>query len=902
MSGGGAKNPSTRLLPPIKNPLFNPNEDQEDVRVTSVNSHPERPRPGRRLGGLANLFSSRHRNSGSPSSGREEIEGDSDNAGDSGENSKKLSPRSDRPVSNNLQRPNKGRTSTTEASKSDTGSGNVKTRVPNSSRFARNLSNTNATEAINDANNSSGDVLSENEESKRVSSSKQTSRPLITDKKRTALLHRGKEKRSMLVTQTSEDGECKLLSVSKSQHQRLEASNSDSEVVVRRNRASKIESEKKPEKIRYHNALSLRNDMRTALASGDYQNILEFLTTTFDSFSEMTAVFMRKDEYDPEEFGESGIDHDFVRMTYEIVLTLPQDVHKNVLKSVVNSLLQDIKRQRTKDDLRAYTILLQNPQFNKSSTYVIFAHLLRQVSSLTDGEHQFLVHWFRRFPVNSFKATITRIQQFISVRLFPTKSNELPPDEKCTWWIPSAVKVLALLNASNWLLTPPLVNHTYFYNHSLDHIDLMSEYYSWQNPAANPGKFSFCQYPFILSLAAKRYIMQKDSESQMIVMARKSLVAKVQRREMPDMGMLFLNIKVRRSHLISDSLNEISRKQRDLKKKLKVTFAGEPGLDMGGLTKEWFLLLIRRIFRQEYGMFTYNEKSRTYWFSKTCVDNDSEFNLVGVLMGLAVYNSIILDIRFPPCCYKKLLSPAVVPFHNPNAAVGLAPLGLQDLMETMPDLGRGLKELLEYEGDVEEDLCQTFQISYTVFGEVVTHSLKPKGDRIPVTKENRQEYVNLYVDYLLNKSIYQQFASFYHGFHSVCASNALIMLRPEEVEMLVCGNPELDMDALRKVTVYDGYTKNDPVIRYFWDVVLSFALELKKKLLLFATGSDRVPIGGMGEMEFKIVRMEVAHSTSMLPMAHTCFNQLCLPAYKNRKVLKQKLTIAISNAEGFGIE
>lgn len=40
------------------------------------------------------------------------------------------------------------------------------------------------------------------------------------------------------------------------------------------------------------------------------------------------------------------------------------------------------------------------------------------------------------------------------------------------------------------------------------------------------------------------------------------------------------------------------------------------------------------------------------------------------------------------------------------------------------------------------------------------------------------------------------------------------MLRPEEVEMLVCGNPELDMDALRKVTVYDGYTKNDSAIRF----------------------------------------------------------------------------------------
>lgn len=230
------------------------------------NSHPERPRPGRRLGGLANLFTSRHRNSGSPNSALEEIEGGSGNAGDMGESSNKLSPslspRSDRPVSKNLKRPTRGTTVTTEATKLDTGSGNVKTmnsRVPNSSRFARNLSNTNATEAINDANNCTGDVLSDNEESTRVSSSKQTSRPAISDKKRTALLHRGKEKRSLMVKQESEDGECKLLSVSKSQHQRLEATSSDSEVVVRRTSRVRNEPEKKPEKkIRYDNALSLR--------------------------------------------------------------------------------------------------------------------------------------------------------------------------------------------------------------------------------------------------------------------------------------------------------------------------------------------------------------------------------------------------------------------------------------------------------------------------------------------------------------------------------------------------------------------------------------------------------------------------------------------------------------------
>ena len=75
------------------------------------------------------------------------------------------------------------------------------------------------------------------------------------------------------------------------------------------------------------------------------------------------------------------------------------------------------------------------------------------------------------------------------------------------------------------------------------------------------------------------------------------------------------------------------------------------------------------------------------------------------------------------------------------------------------------------------------------------------------------EYVQLYINYLLNESIYHQFAAFYHGFHSVCASNALIMLRPEEVEMLVCGSPNFDLDALERVTNYDGYKKSDPTVR-----------------------------------------------------------------------------------------
>ncbi|XP_029465723.1 probable E3 ubiquitin-protein ligase HECTD2 isoform X2 [Rhinatrema bivittatum] len=650
--------------------------------------------------------------------------------------------------------------------------------------------------------------------------------------------------------------------------------------------------------IRTKTMKDFQEDIDKAKASGDWKAVHDFYLATFDSFLELNAAFKRDANAPFSTIEDCGVNAKFLNAVYDALLHTPQDIQKSVLKGIINSLLQEWKGPRTKDDLRAYFILLQNPQFNSTSTYVIYAHLLRQIATLAEADHHFLVHWFKKILQRRFKQLVDRLLQFISLRLFPAKPEEFPPLPKCSWWIPSATKVLALLNAANSLTNSPIIPYTDFYNSTLDLIDLMEEYYNWQCYGNSP-RFSFCQYPFIISIAAKKVVIQRDSEQQMISIARQSLVDKVSRRQRPDMNMLFLNVKIRRMQLVSDSLDELTRKRADLKKKLKVTFVGEAGLDMGGLTKEWFLLLIRQIFHPDYGMFSFHKDSHSHWFSSFKCDNYSEFRLVGTLMGLAVYNSITLDIRFPPCCYKKLLSPPIVPCDQ-NTLVGIAVVTLDDLYQIMPELAHGLSELLSYEGNVEEDFYSTFQVFQEEFGVIKSYNLKPSGDKIPVTNQNRKEYVQLYVDFLLNKSIYKQFASFYYGFHSVCDSNALMLLRPEEVEILVCGNPELDMYALQKNTQYDGFVKTDPTVRYFWDVVLGYSLDLQKKLLHFATGSDRVPVGGMADLNFKISKNET--STNWLPIAHTCFNQLCLPTYKSKKELKQKLTIAISNAEGFGIE
>jgi E3 ubiquitin-protein ligase HUWE1 len=57
--------------------------------------------------------------------------------------------------------------------------------------------------------------------------------------------------------------------------------------------------------------------------------------------------------------------------------------------------------------------------------------------------------------------------------------------------------------------------------------------------------------------------------------------------------------------------------------------------------------------------------------------------------------------------------------------------------------------------------------------------------------------------------------------------------------------------------------------------------------------------GMRGVQKFSIHR---AHGdNSLLPTAHTCFNQLDLPAYSSLEELRKKLLIAINEgSEGFG--
>ena len=99
---------------------------------------------------------------------------------------------------------------------------------------------------------------------------------------------------------------------------------------------------------------------------------------------------------------------------------------------------------------------------------------------------------------------------------------------------------------------------------------------------------------------------------------------------------------------------------------------------------------------------------------------------------------------------------------------------VQDLKRAMPELSRGLQQLLDFEGDVETTFARAFEVEYDYFGELRSIELKPGGSAIPVTNDNRAEFVRCMTDYYLNKSVEEEFSAFASGFLQVMTSISLV--------------------------------------------------------------------------------------------------------------------------------
>lgn len=358
-----------------------------------------------------------------------------------------------------------------------------------------------------------------------------------------------------------------------------------------------------------------------------------------------------------------------------------------------------------------------------------------------------------------------------------------------------------------------------------------------------------------------------------------------------------LQLSVRRDQVFLESFRDLnpSYKTGDEIKygKLSIRFHGEEGVDAGGVTREWFQVLSRQMFNPDYALFIPVASDRTTFhpnkLSKVNEEHLLFFKFIGRIIGKALYEGRALDCHFSRAVYKRILGKTV---------------SIKD-METL-DLDYYKSLLWMLENDITEIITETFSVETDDFGVTEVVDLTENGRNIPVTEENKHEYVQLVVEYRLTGSVQAQLEMFLQGFHDIVPPELIAIFNEQELELLISGLPDIDVDDWKNHTEYHNYQASSPQIQWFWRAVRSFDKEERAKLLQFVTGTSKVPLNGFGQLEgmngfsrFNIHRDY--GNKDRLPSSHTCFNQLDLPEYESYEALRQQVYTAMTaGSEYFG--
>lgn len=391
-----------------------------------------------------------------------------------------------------------------------------------------------------------------------------------------------------------------------------------------------------------------------------------------------------------------------------------------------------------------------------------------------------------------------------------------------------------------------------FFRFTEDHRKILNELVR-QNPRLMSGTFSLLvKNPKVLEFDNKRNYFNRRIHSR---------GTEARHPHAP------LQLSVRRDQVFLDSFKSLYFKSADEMKygKLSVRFHGEEGVDAGGVSREWFQVLARGMFNPNYALFIPVASDRTTFHPNRLSGVNQEhlmfFKFIGRIIGKALYEGRVLDCHFSRAVYKRMLGKIV---------------SVKDMENLDLDYYKSLLWMLE--NDITDIITETFSVEVDDFGESQVIDLVENGRNIPVTEDNKEEYVQRVVEHRLVTSVKEQLDHFLQGFHDIIPADLISIFNEQELELLISGLPEIDVDEWKNNTEYHNYSASSPQIQWFWRAVRSFDKEERAKLLQFVTGTSKVPLNGFRELEgmngvnkFNIHRDY--GNKDRLPSSHTCFNR-----------------------------
>ena len=298
------------------------------------------------------------------------------------------------------------------------------------------------------------------------------------------------------------------------------------------------------------------------------------------------------------------------------------------------------------------------------------------------------------------------------------------------------------------------------------------------------------------------------------------------------------------------------------------------------------------------GVSSNQEKS---WFNADlCKDpiRQRDFIFMGKLIGVACRHQIQIPLSMPSIVWKSFVGESISDFdlysidtHTMNNVRILE--GMQDAEELKEMMEQMLMQVGE-KGNHEIKITTVQKLVQAVFA----------SDTNNAQDEDVQKRLKRFLDILEHVQVLSQNAgiSFMHrGLSSSAPTELFTIFTPEELEVLLCGANEVDLEVLKMATEYDGVKPEDPHIVYFWEALADMDQTERAEFINFCSGRSRLPpSAALFPMTFKLQPPNPRAKETpdkYLPISQTCFFSLSLPQYSSKEIMKERIVYACKNTE-----
>lgn len=369
-----------------------------------------------------------------------------------------------------------------------------------------------------------------------------------------------------------------------------------------------------------------------------------------------------------------------------------------------------------------------------------------------------------------------------------------------------------------------------------------------------------------------------------------------------------LSADIRREFLLEDAFDAFHNVGDKFKHQLRVTFFNEfgveAGIDGGGITKEFLTALVMNAFdpENELALFKQTDQYNLYpnpdIYLKLIKSIDKQeqakrlayMRFMGMAIGKCLFEGILIEFRFAHFFLSKW-----------RIAQSGTKSSVDDLAYLDGNLSRNLMKLMDMSSEQISTLDLNFEIDEKIDGDVYKFPLgTPTEAEQTVTAGNRLRYIHQVANFKLNQCIQVQTGQFLKGLFHLIKPNWLNMFDPFELQMLISGTSDINLQDWKEHVNYGGYWETDLTIRLFWEVVEEMSAEDQQALVRFVTSASRAPLLGFAALDPKFGISRVPDHTR-LPTASTCANLLKLPQYQLKTELREKLLYSIHANSGFDL-